>query len=418
MKLQEVYRTQLINNFSLFNVVLGLQNIGNPGIMEFLESSLKVYKDICRDKDRKAKAVAVTLELASDIMVMAEDCNFYNVKVITLENYDRVDFLLDKILKFTSQDGIKHFMNGDFQAILGYLQLIEGELGDNVKQTLSYMSIRNFLVLCHLKLYRFAYYYAMFIKCQIFINEGLNPRIEYSDLYKSELSLAISKERKSYSKAIKKKITGGIRDTVNKVPLVNIKEKRDDRFVGETTTLAVNSNRTVDSITEKVDDIIKKVDEQKKEENKVSVNSVAKKTTESIGSAVKIGVEVGADKAKEVVADKVKPTATKLGDKVKKVGSDVKDKMDVKFGLKNEKFDEELEYLINNGEVRKREEPKTSANVNDEEDIPIFKPKEEVEVGELNKSSMFSNVKTEEEPSVKKKSIGKLRKIRAEKEFN
>lgn len=298
MKLQEIYKNQLINNLKLFNVVLGLSTIGNPSIKEFLELSKKSYTNICRNKDNKRKAVSTIMELSSDIMVLSEDCSFYNIQLLDLSIYDRIDYLLDKVLKYSSSDKLTEFFNEDFLLTVGYLEIMENHLGDNVKQTLSYIVIRNFLVLCNLRLYRFAYYYAMFIKGQIFLSEGLNPRVEYSDLYKSELSLAIKKERNKFSKNIKKKITKNVKDAVNLVPGVNLDEKKDSNFIGESTVMPVSgSNMSVDSISNLSN---KTVEEYR---DKIYDNSISDKANElkkNISEASSKAIKTGADGVKEV----------------------------------------------------------------------------------------------------------------------
>lgn len=369
MKLQEIYRTQLINNLKLVNVVLGLQNIGNPSIIEFLEESYKSYKNICRNKDDKTKAISVILELSSEIMIISEDCSFYNLSLVDFRSYDRIDFLLDKVLKFTSYDGIRNFIKEDFKLVIGYLTIIERELGDNIKDTLSYTIIRNFLVFCHLGLFRYAYYYAMFIRSQIFISEGLNPRIEYTDLYRSELSLAIKNERKNYSKAIKRKITGGIKDVVNKVPLVNINDKRDDRFIGESSSLAVDGKRSVDSVNESVLNVIEDAKKRKKEQEK-TVGETIKQSGENLAE----GSKVVSEKVVDTVADSVKKSIeavkkplTKVSETVKDSIGEVKSKVDVKFGLKDESIDEELKELESLG---KEESPKEKQDLVEKEEKP------------------------------------------------
>lgn len=369
MKLQEIYRTQLINNLKLVNVVLGLQNIGNPSIIEFLEESYKSYKNICRNKDDKTKAISVILELSSEIMIISEDCSFYNLSLVDFRSYDRIDFLLDKVLKFTSYDGIRNFIKEDFKLVIGYLTIIEQELGDNIKDTLSYTIIRNFLVFCHLGLFRYAYYYAMFIRSQIFISEGLNPRIEYTDLYRSELSLAIKNERKNYSKAIKRKITGGIKDVVNKVPLVNIKDKRDDRFIGESSSLAVDGKRSVDSVNESVLNVIEDAKKKKKEQEK-TVGETIKQSGENLVEGSKAVsekvVDTVADSVKKPI-EAVKKPLTKVSETVKDSIGEVKSKVDVKFGLKDESIDEELKELESLG---KEESPKEKQDLVEKEEKP------------------------------------------------
>lgn len=369
MKLQEIYRTQLINNLKLVNVVLGLQNIGNPSIIEFLEESYKSYKNICRNKDDKTKAISVILELSSEIMIISEDCSFYNLSLVDFRSYDRIDFLLDKVLKFTSYDGIRNFIKEDFKLVIGYLTIIERELGDNIKDTLSYTIIRNFLVFCHLGLFRYAYYYAMFIRSQIFISEGLNPRIEYTDLYRSELSLAIKNERKNYSKAIKRKITGGIKDVVNKVPLVNIKDKRDDRFIGESSSLAVDGKRSVDSVNESVLNVIEDAKKKKKEQEK-TVGETIKQSRENLAEGSKVVsekvVDTVADSVKKPI-EAVKKPLTKVSETVKDSIGEVKSKVDVKFGLKDESIDEELKELESLG---KEESPKEKQDLVEKEEKP------------------------------------------------
>ena len=251
MKLQSLYKNQLINNLKLFNIVLGLSSIGNPSIQEFLEKSLISYQKICKSSENKKKTISTLMELCSDVMVLSEDCSFYNIGLVDFSAYERIDFLLDKVLKFSSINNVREFFKDDFIETVGYVMAIESNLGNNIKQSSSYIVIRNFLTLCHLGMYRFAYYYAVFIRCQIFISEGLSPRIEYSDLYKSELSLAIQKERSKFSKNLKKKISDSIRDTVNKVPLVNVDSKGDyvgsSLVVGEGKKVNGVSNNSVDS---------------------------------------------------------------------------------------------------------------------------------------------------------------------------
>lgn len=243
MKLQSLYKNQLINNLKLFNIVLGLSSIGNPSIQEFLEKSLISYQKICKSPENKRKTVSTLMELCSDVMVLSEDCSFYNIGLVDFSAYERIDFLLDKVLKFSSVNNVREFFKDDFIETVGYMMAIESNLGNNIKQSSSYIVVRNFLTLCHLGMYRFAYYYAVFIRCQIFISEGLSPRIEYSDLYKSELSLAIQKERIKFSKNLKKKISDSIIDTVNKVPLVNVESKGD--YVGS--SLVVGEGKSVNS---------------------------------------------------------------------------------------------------------------------------------------------------------------------------
>lgn len=245
MKLQSLYKNQLINNLKLFNIVLGLSSIGNPSIQEFLEKSLISYQKICKSSDNKKKTISTLMELCSDIMVLSEDCSFYNIGLVDFSAYERIDFLLDKVLKFSSVNNVREFFKDDFIETVGYVMAIESNLGNNIKQSSSYIVVRNFLTLCHLGMYRFAYYYAVFIRCQIFISEGLSPRIEYSDLYKSELSLAIQKERSKFSKNLKKKISDSIRDTVNKVPLVNVDSKGD--YVGS--SLVVGEGKKVNGVS-------------------------------------------------------------------------------------------------------------------------------------------------------------------------
>lgn len=245
MKLQSLYKNQLINNLKLFNIVLGLSSIGNPSIQEFLEKSLISYQKICKSSENKKKTISTLMELCSDVMVLSEDCSFYNICLVDFSAYERIDFLLDKVLKFSSVNNVREFFKDDFIETVGYVMAIESNLGNNIKQSSSYIVIRNFLTLCHLGMYRFAYYYAVFIRCQIFISEGLSPRIEYSDLYKSELSLAIQKERSKFSKNLKKKISDSIRDTVNKVPLVNVDSKGD--YVGS--SLVVGEGKKVNGVS-------------------------------------------------------------------------------------------------------------------------------------------------------------------------
>ena len=245
MKLQSLYKNQLINNLKLFNIVLGLSSIGNPSIQEFLEKSLISYQKICKSSENKKKTISTLMELCSDVMVLSEDCSFYNIGLVDFSAYERIDFLLDKVLKFSSVNNVRGFFKDDFIETVGYVMAIESNLGNNIKQSSSYIVVRNFLILCHLGMYRFAYYYAVFIRCQIFISEGLSPRIEYSDLYKSELSLAIQKERSKFSKNLKKKISDSIRDTVNKVPLVNVDSKGD--YVGS--PLVVGEGKKVNGVS-------------------------------------------------------------------------------------------------------------------------------------------------------------------------
>lgn len=245
MKLQSLYKNQLINNLKLFNIVLGLSSIGNPSIQEFLEKSLISYQKICKSSENKKKTISTLMELCSDVMVLSEDCSFYNIGLVDFSAYERIDFLLDKVLKFSSVSNVREFFKDDFIETVGYVMAIESNLGNNIKQSSSYIVVRNFLTLCHLGMYRFAYYYAVFIRCQIFISEGLSPRIEYSDLYKSELSLAIQKERSKFSKNLKKKISDSIRDTVNKVPLVNVDSKGD--YVGS--SLVVGEGKKVNGVS-------------------------------------------------------------------------------------------------------------------------------------------------------------------------
>lgn len=245
MKLQSLYKNQLINNLKLFNIVLGLSSIGNPSIQEFLEKSLISYQKICKSSENKKKTISTLMELCSDVMVLSEDCSFYNIGLVDFSAYERIDFLLDKVLKFSSVNNVREFFKDDFIETVGYVMAIESNLGNNIKQSSSYIVVRNFLTLCHLGMYRFAYYYAVFIRCQIFISEGLSPRIEYSDLYKSELSLAIQKERSKFSKNLKKKISDSIRDTVNKVPLVNVDSKGD--YVGS--SLVVGEGKKVNGVS-------------------------------------------------------------------------------------------------------------------------------------------------------------------------
>lgn len=246
MKLQSLYKNQLINNLKLFNIVLGLSSIGNPSIQEFLEKSLISYQKICKSSENKKKTISTLMELCSDVMVLSEDCSFYNIGLVDFSAYERIDFLLDKVLKFSSVNNVREFFKDDFIETVGYVMAIESNLGNNIKQSSSYIVVRNFLTLCHLGMYRFAYYYAVFIRCQIFISEGLSPRIEYSDLYKSELSLAIQKERSKFSKNLKKKISDSIRDTVNKVPLVNVDSKGD--YVGSS-LVVVGEGKKVNGVS-------------------------------------------------------------------------------------------------------------------------------------------------------------------------
>lgn len=344
MILQEIYKNQLTNNLKLFNVVLGLSSIGNPSIIEFLELSKKSYKDICKNKDNKRKAVSVLMELSSDIMVISEDCSFYNISLIDLRHYDRIDFLLDKVLKFSSSDKIKEFINKDYKEVVAYLSLVERDLSDNVRSTLSYVVIRNFLVLCELGLYRFAYYYSMFIKSQIFISEGLNPRVEYSDLYKSELSLAIKSERKSYSKFIKKKISSSIKDTINKVPIINLKENRDNKFVGDSTNIPLSdSRRSLDNLESNIEDVI----DSSKKDNKSSNSSPSK-------SVVSKGVNAILDGAQEISSKIISKSVDMVSEKsepVKRTVNKVKSNIEDKIGLNNSVINDELDKISKENEV-------------------------------------------------------------------
>ena len=352
MKLQEVYKNQLINNLKLFNVVLGLSTIGNPSIRDFLEASTVSYKKICRNRDNKKKAVATIMELSSDIMILSEDCSFYNLNLMDLSIYERLDFLLDKVLKFSSADSIQEFFKKDFMETIGYLQAIEMNLGENIKTSTSYIVIRNFLVLCNLRMYRYAYYYAVFIRCQIFISEGLSPRIEYSDLYKSELSLAIQSERKKFSKNIKKKISKNVRDIANKVPLVNLEEKRDDRFKGEVLSAPVsNSNISLDGMNKQVNDF---VENYKKEKYDVSPSERKENIKEGIKSAVNDAAKEVIDKgkeagksvyqgAKDVAKDKLETPLNVVKDKVYVAKSTINEAI----GATNKEFDKNLKSIIN-----------------------------------------------------------------------
>ena len=95
MKLQSLYKNQLINNLKLFNIVLGLSSIGNPSIQEFLEKSLISYQKICKSSENKKKTISTLMELCSDVMVLSEDCSFYNIGLVDFSAYERIDFLLD-----------------------------------------------------------------------------------------------------------------------------------------------------------------------------------------------------------------------------------------------------------------------------------------------------------------------------------
>lgn len=351
MKLQEVYKNQLINNLKLFNVVLGLSTIGNPSIKEFLEASSVSYKKVCRNRENKKKAISTIMELSSDIMILSEDCSFYNLNLIDLSVYERLDFLLDKVLKFSSADSIKDFFPSDFMETIGYLQAIEMSFGENIKSSISYIVIRNFLVLCNLRLYRFAYYYAVFIRCQIFISEGLSPRIEYSDLYKSELSLAIKNDRKKFSKNLKKKISKNVKDIANKVPLVNIEEKRDPKFIGETISAPMSeSNLSLDSMNEKVNNF---VDNYKKEkydvspsERKENIKDGIKSTVSDVGKeAINVTKDVGKNVysgAKNLAKEKLETPINVVKEKVDGVKSVINESV----GATNKEFDKNLENII------------------------------------------------------------------------
>ena len=358
MKLQEVYKNQLINNLKLFNVVLGLSTIGNPSIKEFLEASTDCYKKICRNKENKRKAVSTIMELCSDIMILSEDCSFYNLNLMDLSIYERLDFLLDRVLKFSSADSMKDFFPNQFMELIGYMKALEMNFGENIKSSTSYIVIRNFLVLCNLRMYRYAYYYATFIRCQIFISEGLSPRIEYSDLYKSELSLAIQKERNKFSKNIKKKITKNVIDIANKVPLVNLEEKRDSRFIGEAVTAPIsNSNNSLEGMNAKVENF---VEEYKKEKYDVSPEKRKENIKEGVKSAVsdatKTAIEGSKEfgknvysNAKDLTKEKLEEPLNAVKDKVgivKDKFDNVKSTINESIGITNKEFDNHLETAL------------------------------------------------------------------------
>ena len=336
MKLQEIYRTQIINNLKLFNVVLGLSSIGNPSIEEFLELGKKSYKQICKRKENKTKAINVLMELCSDMMVLSEDCCFYNVPILDFKAYDRPDFLLDLVLKFSSKDRIVEFINKDYKRMIAFLVVVENEVGPNIKDSLSYVVVRNFLLLCELGMFRFAYYYACLIRTQIFISEGLNPRVEYSDLFKNELSLAIKKEQNKYSKAITKKIRSGIVGTLNKVPLVNIDDsKRDKKFIGESinSTVGSDSRKSLESVNNAVDDVKQKHEEDNTHTTKELAIGLGKNIAVGTKDAVVNGSRVVGDKivdgAKSVTKSVTEPIVNSTKEVVNNVKSNIDDKLDV-----------------------------------------------------------------------------------------
>lgn len=349
MKLQEVYKNQLINNLKLFNVVLGLSTIGNPSIKEFLEASTDCYKKICRNKENKKKAVSTLMELCSDIMILSEDCSFYNLNLMDLSVYERLDFLLDKVLKFSSVDSMKDFFPNDFMDLIAYELTLEKNFGENIKTSIGYIVIRNFLVLCNLRMYRYAYYYAVFIRCQIFLSEGLNPRIEYSDLYRSELSLAIQKERGKFGRNLKNKISKSVVGIANKVPMVNIEEKRDSKFKGETVTgpVSVNGSNSLDSMIATAGNFIdnykkEKYDvspEERKDQIKENIKGAVSDATKNVLDATKDTGKNVYNTTKEYAKDKLEEPLNVVKDKVGSVKSTVNEFI----GATNKAFDNDLE---------------------------------------------------------------------------
>lgn len=376
MKLQEIYKTQIVNNLKLFNVVLGLSSLGNPSIEEFLVLGKKSYKEICKRKENKTKAIGVLMEICSDIMVMSEDCCFYNVPILDFKSYERPDYLLDLVLKFSSKDKMVEFINKDYKRFIAILVSIENSVGPNIKGSLSYIVMRNFLLLCELGLYRFAYYYACLIRTQIFIGEGLNPRVEYSDLFKSELSLAIKKEQNKYAKAISKKIKSGIVGALNKVPLVDIDEdnlnkKRDKKFVGEviSSTVGSDSNVSLESFSNSVDSITKKNEEDKTYTTKELIKTSAKNVVEDSKEALVGGAKAVGDKVSSVTKSATKSVV----DSGKNALSGVKNSIDESLGL-NEKSEldsliEKFESEDNSNEDKISESHLMDRNLNGNSDI-------------------------------------------------
>lgn len=320
MKLQEIYKNQIINNLKVVNVVLGLSAIGNPSIQEFLEASKKSYKHICKSKANKNKSVKMLMELCSDIMVISEDCCFYNIPILDFKSYSRPDQILDFVLKFSSQDRMVEFINKDYKYFIAFIIKVENSLGSNIRDSLSYIVMRNFLMFCELGMYRFAYYYACFIRTQIFISEGLNPRVEYSDLFKSELSLAIRKEQKKYAKGIENKVKSVVVGALSKVPLVDedkLSKKLDRKFVGESlqTTIGSDSSESIESVKNSVDNII----DQRRKDNEIgTIKDVVKDKSNKVVNDVKTGTKEGAKAVAKGTARATKTVVKAASDPVVK----------------------------------------------------------------------------------------------------
>lgn len=211
-----IYRERVLSNFNGLCLLLGLRVDNNSSIplYDFLVESKSRFREYYSQENLFDATLKVEASVA-EIAKIGETCSFSYISLLDFTMYDRIDYLLSLVLAYQDVNCITAYMEIEIKELIEFMTLLEKEKGPNFKNTLSYMAIRNFLMFLVNKKFLHASCYATFIKEQIFLSEGLSPKLEFTDVYKNELALSIRKERARYTNQIRNKLKKSVKSIIN-----------------------------------------------------------------------------------------------------------------------------------------------------------------------------------------------------------
>lgn len=235
MATTEIYKKRLLANYNSLLLILGLKSGDNDvPIYDFLVDSRSKFKYYYSDK-KSFKNNRIRLESSvAELAKISDSASFTYMGVLDFTPYERIDYLLDLILSYQDVNSVTAYMDDEIKKLIEYMTLLENTNGSVYKNTLSYMTIRNFLMFLVNKHFLHASVYANFIKEQIFLSEGLSPKIKFTDIYKGELGLTIERERARYSnkirKVLKSQVEKIVKNTSSKIPKYKNSDEDDETF--------------------------------------------------------------------------------------------------------------------------------------------------------------------------------------------
>lgn len=204
-KITEIYKKRLLANYTSLLLILGLKTGSDDiPVYDFLVDSRSKFNYYYSDK-KSFKNNRIRLESSvAELAKISDSASFSYMSILDFSSYERIDYLLDLILNYQDVNSVTSYMDDDIKKLIEYLTLLESTNGAIYKNTLSYMTLRNFLMFLVNKHFLHASVYANFIKEQIFLSVGLSPKMKFTDIYKGELGLSIKRERSRYSNKIRR----------------------------------------------------------------------------------------------------------------------------------------------------------------------------------------------------------------------